>query len=187
NVTIPNPVGRIHARRGAQIIDLARFYNSIAAAMLPQLKKRPVSLLRAPEGVGGEQFFQKHAEHMSIPNITHLEPALDPGHARLMEINSAEALVGAVQMGTIELHTWGATHDRIETPDRIILDLDPDPALPWRSMIEATRLTLAVRDELKLSAYLKTSGGKGIHIILPLMRQAGWDDVKAFAKAISEF
>jgi bifunctional non-homologous end joining protein LigD len=95
--------------------------------------------------------------------------------------------VGAVQMGSIELHTWGATHDRIETPDRIILDLDPDPALPWRSMVEATRLTLAVLDELNLSAYLKTSGGKGIHIIVPLMRQAGWDDVKAFAKAISEF
>jgi bifunctional non-homologous end joining protein LigD len=186
-ITITNATRIIDADSGAQKIDLARFYAAIADWVLPQLDRRPVSLVRAPEGVGGEQFFQKHAERLSIPHMTHLDPALDPGHARLMEITSTKALVGAVQMGTIELHTWGATHDNIEAPDRIILDLDPDPALPWRSMIEATRLTLAVLDELKLAAYLKTSGGKGIHIIVPLARHTSWDQVKAFAKAISEF
>ncbi|RMN52504.1 non-homologous end-joining DNA ligase LigD, partial [Pseudomonas syringae group genomosp. 3] len=93
----------------------------------------------------------------------------------------------AAQMGAIELHTWGATRDRIETPDHFVLDLDPDPALPWRSMIEATQMVLAVLEELGLEAFLKTSGGKGMHIIVPLARQAEWDTVKAFAKAIAEF
>jgi bifunctional non-homologous end joining protein LigD len=90
-------------------------------------------------------------------------------------------------MGCIELHRWGATSDRIETPDHFVLDLDPDPALPWRSMLEATQLTLSVLDELGLQAFLKTSGGKGMHIIVPLARHAGWDTVKGFAKALAQF
>ncbi|MBD9416334.1 DNA ligase D [Pseudomonas sp. PDM16] len=186
-VPISNPQRVIDPDSGTTKLQLAQFYERIADWVLPYLDNRPVSLVRAPEGVGGEHFFQKHAERLAIPHIKHLDPRLDPGHARLMEIDSLPALVGAAQMGCIELHTWGATSDRIETPDHFVLDLDPDPALPWRSMLEATRLTLTVLDELGLDAYLKTSGGKGIHIIVPLSRRAGWDEVKAFAKAVAQF
>lgn len=167
--------------------DLAVFYGEIADWILPHLDDRPVSILRVPEGINGEQFFQKHIQHLTIPGIKQLDRSLDPGHAALMEIDSLEALVGAVQMGTIELHTWGAKTTAIETPDRIILDLDPDPALPWRSVVEATRLTLAVLDELKLDAFLKTTGGKGMHIVIPLKPDAGWEYVKEFSKAITQF
>ncbi|SDO10722.1 DNA ligase D [Pseudomonas sp. BS3759] len=177
----------IDSKTGTSKIELAQFYESIADWILPYLNKRPVALLRCPEGIDGEQFFQKHAEHLAIPHIRQLDRALDPGHAALMEIDSLPALIGAAQMGAIELHTWGATRDRIETPDHFVLDLDPDPALPWRSMIEATQMVLAVLEELGLEAFLKTSGGKGMHIIVPLARQADWDTVKAFAKAIAEF
>lgn len=104
-----------------------------------------------------------------------------------MEIDSTSALIGAVQMGTIELHTWSATHEQVETPDLFVLDLDPDPALPWKSMLEATQLTLSVLDELGLQAFLKTSGGKGMHLIVPLARKDDWDRVKGFAKAIAQF
>jgi len=186
-VKITHPDRVIDPDSGVQKLQLAQFYESISEWILPFLRKRPVSLLRAPEGVGGEQFFQKHAERLAIPNIKHLEPELDPGHARLMEIDSTSALIGAAQMGAIELHTWGATSDRIETPDLFVLDLDPDPALPWKSMIEATQLTLSVLDELGLEGFLKTSGGKGMHIIVPLARKDDWDTVKAFAKAIAQF
>lgn len=186
-VPISHPERVVDPQSGTTKLQLAQFYEAVAPWLLPFLANRPVSLVRAPDGVGGEQFFQKHAERLAIPHITHLDPALDPGHARLMEIDSLPALIGAVQMGTVELHTWGATHDRIETPDHFVLDLDPDPALPWRSMLEATQLTLAVLDELGLDAYLKTSGGKGIHLIVPLARRAGWDTVKAFAKALAQF
>ncbi|MBX8562884.1 DNA ligase D [Pseudomonas cichorii] len=186
-IGVSHPERVIDRESQAQKIDLAHFYESIADWILPHLANRPVALLRCPEGVEGEQFFQKHAERLVIPHIHKLDPALDPGHAPLMEIDTVQALIGATQMGAIEFHTWGATHDRIETPDHLVLDLDPDPALPWRSMIEATQMLLAVLEELGLEAFLKTSGGKGMHIIVPLARQADWDSVKAFAKAIAEF
>jgi bifunctional non-homologous end joining protein LigD len=186
-VMISHPERVIDTLSGLHKIDLAHFYESISDWILPHLDHRPVALLRCPDGVEGEQFFQKHSERLAIPNIKQLDPKLDPGHARLMEIDSVQALVGAAQMGTIELHTWGSTYDKIELPDHFVLDLDPDEALPWRSMIEATQMTLSVLDELGLDAYLKTSGGKGMHIIVPLARKADWDTVKAFAKALAQF
>ncbi|WP_426141927.1 DNA ligase D [Pseudomonas sp. DWP3-1-2] len=186
-VSISHPYRVIDAQSGTHKVDLAHYYETVADWILPHLARRPVALLRCPEGVEGEQFFQKHAERLKIPNIKQLKPGLDPGHARLMEIDTVQALVGAAQMGTIELHRWGATSDRIETPDHLVLDLDPDDELPWRSMIEATQMTLSVLDELGLQAFIKTSGGKGMHIIVPLARQADWDTVKGFAKAIAEF
>ncbi|WP_339481045.1 DNA ligase D [Pseudomonas sivasensis] len=184
---ITHPERVIDPLSGTQKQQLAQFYGSISEWVLPFLRHRPVSLLRAPEGIEGEQFFQKHSERLAIPHIKQLDAALDPGYARLMEIDSVQALVGAVQMGTVEFHTWGATSDRIETPDLFVLDLDPDPALPWKSMLEAAQLTLSVLDELGLDAFVKTSGGKGLHLVVPLARRDGWEPVKAFAKAIAQF
>ena len=186
-VNITHPERVIDPQSRTQKQQLAQFYEGISEWILPFLRHRPVSLLRAPEGIEGEQFFQKHAERLAIPNIKQLDPALDPGHARLMEIDTTKALIGAVQMGTLELHTWGATSDKIETPDLFVLDLDPDPALPWKTMLEAAQLTLSVLDELGLEAFVKTSGGKGLHLVIPLARRDGWDSVKAFAKAIAQF
>ncbi|WP_122763680.1 DNA ligase D [Pseudomonas viridiflava] len=184
---ITHPERVIDPLSGTQKQQLAQFYESISEWVLPFLRHRPVSLLRAPEGIEGEQFFQKHSERLAIPHIKQLDAALDPGHARLMEIDSVQALVGAVQMGAVEFHTWGATSDKIETPDLFVLDLDPDPALPWKSMLEAAQLTLSVLDELGLDAFVKTSGGKGLHLVVPLARRDGWEPVKAFAKAIAQF
>ncbi|MCQ6256568.1 DNA ligase D [Pseudomonas sp. Q11] len=184
---ISHPERVIDSVSGVQKVELAQYYEDIAPWILPHLKQRPIALLRAPEGIGEEQFFQKHADRLDIPHIKQLDPGLDPGHAALMEIDSVRSLISAAQMGTVELHTWTATHDRIETPDLFVLDLDPDPSLPWSAMLEATRMTLSVLDELGLQAFLKTSGGKGMHVIVPLARSEGWDTVKAFAKAISQF
>ncbi|MFC6338148.1 DNA ligase D [Pseudomonas sp. CCM 7891] len=186
-VKITHPDRVIDPQSGTQKLQLAQFYEGISQWIMPFLRNRPVSLLRAPEGIAGEQFFQKHSEHLAIPKIKQLDQALDPGHARLMEIDRLAALIGAVQMGTVELHTWGATTDKIETPDLFVLDLDPDPALPWKAMLEAAQLTLSVLDELGLEAFVKTSGGKGLHLIVPLARKNDWETVKAFAKAIAQF
>jgi bifunctional non-homologous end joining protein LigD len=186
-VGISHPERVLDVESGATKLELAEFYESISEFILPHLAQRPVSLLRAPDGVAGEQFFQKHSENMAIPHITQLNKSLDPTHGRLMQIDSVEGLVGCTQMNTIELHTWGATTAHIEKPDRFILDLDPDPALPWRSVEEATRLTLSLLDELKLQALIKTTGGKGMHILVPLTPDASWEYVKAFSKAITEF
>lgn len=186
-IPISHPDRVIDASSKGTKLDLAEFYESISEFILPHLDNRPVSLLRAPDGIAGEQFFQKHAEGRGIPHIVHLDPKFDRDHDPLMAIDSVQGLVGCVQMNTVELHTWGSTTKDIEAPDRFVLDLDPDPVLPWRSVVEATKLTLAVLDELKLTAFLKTTGGKGMHIIVPLTPDADWDTVKEFSKSISEF
>jgi bifunctional non-homologous end joining protein LigD len=181
-VRITHPDRVIDASTGATKVQLAQYYASVAEWILPQLKDRPVALVRAPDGIAGELFFQKNAERLAIPGITTLDQQLTG--QPMMVINNAEALIGAVQMSTVELHTWNATTDNLDKPDRFVLDLDPDPALPWKRMVEATQLTLTVLDELGLKAFLKTSGGKGIHLVVPLTRKHGWDEVKDFSHAI---
>jgi bifunctional non-homologous end joining protein LigD len=152
----------------------------------PHLTDRPVALLRAPDGLSGELFFQKHVVARAIPGIRLLDPKLDPGHPALMVIDSVQALVGSVQMNGIELHTWNATAASIEQPDRFVLDLDPGEGLPWKRMLEAVSLVRAVLDELGLTSYLKTSGGKGMHVVVPCRPQHGWEPVKALARAVAE-
>ncbi|HGM5553096.1 TPA: DNA ligase D [Pseudomonas putida] len=181
-VRITHPDRVIDAVSGATKMQLAEYYASVAEWILPQLKDRPVALVRAPDGIAGELFFQKNAERLAIPGITTLDKEVTG--QPVMLINNAEALIGAVQMSTVELHTWNATTVDLDKPDRFVLDLDPDPALPWKSMVEATALTLTVLDELGLKAFLKTSGGKGIHLVVPLTRKHGWDEVKDFSHAI---
>ena len=181
-IRITHPERVIDASSGTTKMQLAEYYANIAEWILPQLKDRPVALVRAPDGIAGELFFQKNAERLAIPGIVTLDKELTG--QPVMIINNAKALIGAVQMSTVELHTWNATSVDLDKPDRFVLDLDPDPALPWKSMIEATRLTLTVLDELGLKAFLKTSGGKGIHLIVPLTRKHGWDEVKDFSHAI---
>ncbi|TRX75505.1 DNA ligase D [Pseudomonas mangiferae] len=185
-VRITHPERIIDESSGFTKRDLAEYYGRIAPWALPWLEDRPVALVRGPEGIGGELFFQKHAARLSIPYITQLDPAYEPEHPPLMVIESAEALVGAAQMGTLELHTWNATVPKLEKPDRFVLDLDPDPALPWKAMVEATQLTLTLLDELGLRAFIKTSGGKGMHVVVPLTRRLGWEPIKAFSQAIAQ-
>ena len=169
---------------GATKRQVAEYYAHVATWLLPCLRQRPVALVRAPQGLGGELFFQKHAAHLDIPGLQQYTKA-EAGQAAMV-INHLHTLLGAVQMNALELHTWNATAKDFDKPDRMVLDLDPDPALPWKSMVEATRLTLVLLDELGLKSFIKTSGSKGMHIVVPLTRRAGWEEVKAFSHAISQ-
>ncbi|KWZ33305.1 DNA ligase D [Burkholderia anthina] len=184
-VRITHPERVLDPQNGTRKIDLARYWQWVAPWLLPDLKGRPVSLVRAPGDIAGELFFQKHAERREIPFVTQHE-GLDPGHGPLLSIDSVDALLGAAQMGTVELHTWNAHASNIERPDRIVFDLDPDPALPWRTMIDAAQLVRGLLDELGLVSFCKTSGGKGLHVVVPLTRHAGWDDVKDFSRAVAQ-
>ena len=179
---ITHPERVIDASSGTTKLQLAEYYASVAQWLLPHLQNRPVALVRAPEGIAGELFFQKNADTLRIPGLSGAgkKYAGQP----VMLINNAEALLGAVQMSTIEFHTWNATDADLARPDRFVLDLDPDPALPWKSMVEATQLTLALLEELGLTAFLKTSGGKGIHVVVPLVPKAGWAEVKTFSHTL---
>ncbi|WP_114810794.1 DNA ligase D [Paraburkholderia kururiensis] len=184
-VRISHPDRVIDRDSGTRKLDLVHYWEWVAPWLLPHLQQRPVSLVRAPEDISGELFFQKHAQKLEIPHITQ-HAGLDPGHAPLLTIDSVEALLGAAQMGVIELHTWNALVTDIERPDRMVFDLDPDPVLGWDRMIEAAELTRTVLTELGLESFCKTSGGKGLHVVVPLTPQAGWDEVKAFSQVVAQ-
>jgi bifunctional non-homologous end joining protein LigD len=164
--------------------ELAAYYDGVAKLMLPHLRGRPVSLVRAPEGVGGELFFQKHVQNREIPGVRLLDPALDPGHEPLLQIDTKQGLLGAAQMNVIELHTWNATSRAIGKPDRMTFDLDPGEGVAWPQMQEAAMLVRTLLDELGLPSFLKTSGGKGLHVVVPIRRQYDWDTVKGFSQAV---
>lgn len=179
---LTHPDRVVDATTGATKREVAQYYAQVADWLLPQLKDRPVALVRAPDGLDGELFFQKNAGQLNIPNVLSYNKA-QAGQAAMV-LNRADSLMGAVQMNTLELHTWNATTKDFDKPDRFVLDLDPDPALPWKAMLEATQLTLTLLDELGLKVFLKTSGGKGMHLVVPLTRRAGWDEVKDFSHAL---
>ncbi|HEY2021961.1 DNA ligase D [Paraburkholderia sp.] len=184
-VRVSHPDRVIDKSTGISKLDLVRYYESVAEWMLPHLRDRPVALVRAPEDIGGELFFQKHSQKLSIPNITQ-HPGLDPGHPPLITVETLAALVGAAQMGTVEFHTWNGVASNIEKPDRMVFDLDPDASLGWDRMIEAAQLTRSLLDELGLESFCKTSGGKGLHVVVPLAKHAGWDEVKEFSQAVAQ-
>lgn len=168
---------------GLRKADLIHYYESIGDRMLPHLKNRPVSLVRAPSGITGELFFQKHAETRKL-GLKELDPALWPGHTALLAVDSAKSLIEAAQMNVVEFHTWNSRASRIDQPDRFILDLDPGEGVTWPMLQEAAVLTRVLLSELGLESWLKTSGGKGLHVVVPITPKLGYDEVKAFTQAL---
>jgi bifunctional non-homologous end joining protein LigD len=185
-IEVTHPDRVVDAKSGVTKLELVRYYESIAPRMIPHLKGRPIALVRAPYGIGGELFFQKHGEKIRIPGIIQLPREYWPGHPSMLEIASAETLVGAAQMNVIELHTWNSTTKLLDKPDRFVLDMDPGEGVQWSELVEGTRLVKKMLDLLGLESFLKTSGGKGLHIVVPLTPSARWgyDEVKDFSQAI---
>ncbi|NSX04255.1 DNA ligase D [Cupriavidus gilardii] len=184
NVRVSHADRVIDPSTGATKGDLVRYYEAVAPRMLPELRGRPLAVLRGPSGVGGELFFQKHAETFNIAGVNRLDPSLWPGHPPMIEVASETGIVAAAQLNVIEFHTWNADKRQIEKPDRVIFDLDPGEGVPWKHVVEAAALTKGMLDELGLTAFLKTSGGKGLHVVVPIARRLGWDEVKDFAQAL---
>jgi bifunctional non-homologous end joining protein LigD len=165
---------------------LARYYEAVAEALVPDLKGRPLSLVRCPQGPDEGCFYQKHIDRTWSDEIERVTLPESDGEGIYAIANSTAAVVGLVQKGVIELHVWGATTRDIAKPDRIIFDLDPDPAVPWREVIAAARTTRALLSDLGLESFVKTTGGKGLHVAVPLAARHDWDEVKGFSRAVAE-
>jgi bifunctional non-homologous end joining protein LigD len=162
---------------------LADYYWAIAPHMLPFVAGRPLSLVRCPEGSGKPCFFQKHVNHMLPPGIESVDvPDKKTGKPEpYITLSTPEALAGLAQMGVLEVHPWGSTNTDLEHPDTIIIDLDPDTAIPWRTLADSA---LEVRKRLKklsLESFLKSTGGKGLHIVIPIKPEHDWPTIKQFA------
>ena len=181
---ITHPERVIDARSGVTKGELADFYARAAPLMLPHLKARPVALVRAPGGVAGPQFFQKHADEGELPGVQQLDPSLDPGHEPLLAIGSEKGLLSAAQMNVIEFHTWNMTTRSMPRPDRMLFDLDPGKGVDWPAMREAAQLLRSFLAEIGLASFLKTSGGKGLHVVVPLTPRQDWPLVRRFSQAV---
>ena len=185
-ITITHPDRVLWPERGTTKLDLARYYAAVAPRFLKHAGNRPMSLVRCPQGDVGHCFFQRHAgDGMS----DHVKGIKVEGHGEgkpYIYIDDAAGLVSLVQMGTIELHVWNATVDAVKTPDRIIFDLDPAPDVAFERVKDAAR---EVRDNLKslgLKSFLKTTGGKGLHVVVPFKPGPPWDRAKQFARTFSD-
>lgn len=186
SLKVTNPDRLVDSASGVKKIDVVRYYALVAELMLEHTRGRPVALLRAPDGVGGELFFQKHADVSKLRGLKEFPRALDPDHPPMLEVGTVQALLSAAQFNVIEFHTQNAFGRTYEKPNRILFDLDPGSGVEWAQVREAAQLVHAFLDELGLPCFLKTSGGKGLHIVVPLKPHFDWDTVKAFSKQVVE-
>ena len=162
---------------------LADYYWAIAPHMLPQIAGRPLSLVRCPEGSGKACFFQKHTSGTLPPGIDSIDvPDKKTGKPEpYITLSTAEAVAGLAQMGVLEVHAWGSRNDDLEHPDRVIIDLDPDVAISWRTLADAADEVRKRFKKLGLKSFLKSTGGKGLHVVVPIEPRCDWATVKEFA------
>jgi len=166
---------------------LADYYWAVADYVLPYIENRPLSLVRCPEGATKPCFFQKHTSASLPPGIETIQvPDKKTGKPEpYITLSTRESLAGLAQMGVLELHPWGSRNDDLEHPDRIVIDLDPDEAISWKTLAESARQTRALLKELGLESFLKNTGGKGLHIVAPIVAEHDWPTLKQFAHAVA--
>jgi len=185
-VKLTSPDKVLFPEAGVTKEDLARYLLAVSDRMLPHVSGRPLSLVRCPEGATKECFFQKHAM-MGMPDALKSVPVTenDGEIARYLMIDSAGGLVAAAQMGALEIHIWGSHANTIDRPDRLVFDLDPDPGVGFPGAREAARDVRMLLQAAGLESFALVTGGKGIHVVVPLDASQSWDEIKGFAKGVA--
>jgi bifunctional non-homologous end joining protein LigD len=165
--------------------DLADYLASVAAWMLPHIERRPCSFLRAPRGIGGQTFFQRHPMRGQPGTIRAVE--VESGSEPYMQLDTAQAILDIAQISVIELHPWNSAPDAPHVPGRLVFDLDPGPGVAFDGVVDAARLMKNKLEALGLVAYCKTTGGKGLHVVTPLQPddKVSWDQAKLFARTVA--
>jgi bifunctional non-homologous end joining protein LigD len=184
-VHLTHPDRILYPRQGVTKAMLVHYYEQIADYILPHLIDRPLTLLRCPKGIDGSCFYQKHFSESPPEFLKGIEIAEKGGMGTYIMIEDINGLISLVQMGVLEIHPWNARKEQIERPDLMVMDLDPGPGVGPRALVESTRLLHGFLNEIGLRSFLKTSGGKGYHVVVPLKKNLGWDAVKGFAKAVA--
>ena len=186
-IRLTNPDRVVYPEQGLTKHDLASYYAEIGKWMLPHVEGRPFSLLRCPQGRQKTCFYQKHWTGRLPEVVRMVEIKEARGTTReYTYVEDVSGLVALVQHGVLEFHVWGSRIDRIEQPDRMVIDLDPGPGVSWSRVKEAARALREVLLDYQLESWIKTTGGKGLHVVVPLGRQAGWDEVAGFARTVAQ-
>jgi bifunctional non-homologous end joining protein LigD len=166
---------------------LASYYEAVGEWMLPHVANRPLTLMRCPSGWNKPCFYQKKADDSAQASIARVDiPDGDGGTSQYMMANSVTAIVALLQMGALEIHPWGSRAGSLGKPDRLIFDLDPEESVAWKEIKEAVHVLKTLLENIGLAAFLKTTGGKGLHVVSPIRPTVGWDHVKGFTQAVAE-
>jgi bifunctional non-homologous end joining protein LigD len=183
---LTHPERVLYPEAGITKHDLALYYAAVAPWILPHVANRPLTIVRCPQGHAKACFFQKHAQK-GQPDAIRIVPIEDEdGLADYTYIRDVEGLLSLVQMSVLEIHTWGSHVRNHERPDLIVLDLDPHEDVPWKQVVTTALLLRDLFEQLGLESFVKTTGGKGLHVCIPFQSRLGWDEVKNFTQAIAE-
>ncbi len=185
-VKLTHPGRMLYPDVGITKLDLARFYERIGERMLPHLVDRPLTLVRAPNGMGGQRFFVRHAGDWAPPELRQFEIIGGTGAGTAMIVDDVRGLVTLAQMNVLEIHPWNARTRDLERPDRIVFDLDPGPEVPWSDIVDGARRVRDVLETLDLASFVKTTGGKGLHVVVPLTPAATWEDTLEFSRVMAQ-
>lgn len=185
-IRISHPDKQLFPPDGPTKLELAQYYARIAPVMLPHLRHRPLSLLRCPDGIGEKCFYQKHADQSIDEAVQRVRVQESSGAALYASAGSAKALAALVQWGVVELHPWGSRAPQLARPDILIMDLDPDDRISWRDLVTAVLALRETFESAGLKAFLKTTGGKGLHVVVPIRATITWKDAKALTRAVAD-
>ncbi|MDQ6618417.1 MAG: non-homologous end-joining DNA ligase [Pseudomonadota bacterium] len=185
-VRITHPERVLYPESGITKLEVAQYYARMAPHIVPFIRHRPISLVRCPQGTAGSCFFQKHATGREIPGISFAMITESSGEKPYVLANNARALTGLAQMGTLELHAWNATADDVEKCDTLVFDFDPDPSVAFATVVDAVLQCREVLASLGLASFAKTTGGKGLHLVVPLTRRVPWSVAKEFTRGVAE-
>ena len=184
-VRVTHPKKVLFKEVGLTKRDLIDYYLEVAEPMLKHVARRPLTLVRAPDGAGHEKFFQKHASPGFPEQFHRIKIKDSSGTPNYLYIEDVSGLVAAVQIGALELHIWGSHIDDVEKPDRIVFDLDPDEDLDFGAVKSAAHELHDRLDRLGLTSFVMATGGKGLHVVAPILPRYHWPDVKAFTHSLS--
>ncbi len=182
---ISSPEKILFKKEGITKRDVAEYYQTVGPVMLKYIEDRPLSLVRCPNGSQGTCFFQKHFTG-KIPDSFHTFPVKEgDGEGIYLSINSLEGLLELVQLNAFEIHAWGSNKDDYMAPDQIVMDFDPGPGVPWKEVVDAAFELKELLEDLDLKSFVKLTGGKGIHVHIPIMPLYDWDQVKSFSQSLA--
>jgi bifunctional non-homologous end joining protein LigD len=184
-ITLTNPEREIFDGSGVTKLDLALYYAKVGDWLLPELLRRPVTLLRCPSGQLRDCFYQRHAFAGLPGGVESVDLADDAGRAAFIAVTQPRGYLALTQFGAIEFHLWGCHIDDPEHPDRLIIDLDPDEGLAWPRICDGAELLRERLQALGLRAFVRTTGGKGLHLVVALAAGHDWATVKGFGQAFS--